>query len=551
MTSAPTIMLAALLTGIVFSICHDRFYASFNDQPVSSNLEQRLVTSAGTAFAFIVRTFLTISTATAFPQQIFHDLKRRYETVKKIDMLFGFLGNILYIGNVDFWLRYPVEPTVRNVDGTLLKPMQPQQSWIGPQNFSSCQLDDTAVWKTAEGYTYVDAICTGPSGELYSTTLSSMSQRALPSEDALAMNASVTQARRNYDLPGMHTILGGVNAVRNPDSLLLRYNAWYSSDCFNLTNPNWHNGSASSNCNDNNQNNTDYFFTSDYPQVDTIALLACELYNSTYDIGFNFENSKQVVNVKSITLGDRLVPNNTVDYDLSDYGNIVYTSVFDAFNNVVLSAALNETSTYSATGSVQYYDGIVEVTALRELIEGKRLLSGLDAKNIIEQMFQNITISMMSSPSLRLPEANSTHVNVKTWRSLNVYVYDPRDIYIAYGSASALSMLCVIWGFYIIWYHHRRVSYDLQFSTILRTTRSIEIDSIVPVEDGKGGEPVPKDLLKAKLEYINNEGDGDSYGFNLQHASRPSTRLPTSRSDLETSPILRDSHTTPSILETN
>ncbi|OTB01551.1 hypothetical protein M426DRAFT_25581 [Hypoxylon sp. CI-4A] len=563
---APATVLIALVMGVVFSICHDRLYASFNGQPVSSRRQQRVVTSAGTAFAFLVRACFTISTATAFSQQIFHSVKQRYETINNLDILFGLLGNVFYMGNVKLWLRYPaliilalitwcmplaavftpgtiqVEPSVRNFDVNPLRPTQPQQSWIGSQKFASCQLDDTAMSRAADGHVHVNAVCTGPSGDLYSTTISSLSQQGilpipppdqnssyaltfagpalnctqLSESDALAMNTSVVAARSHSYLPGMHTILGGVNGQMSPDTLSLKYNAWQLSDCFNLTNPDWHNGTTNSLCYNRNTNNTDYFFFASGSPQETMVLLTCGLHNSTYDVEFTYENLEQRINVKSVALGDQVIPDSDVDYDLPDYGNVVYTAVMNAFNNVVLSAALNDTSVGSGTGGIQYYEGVAQVTGLRDLIEGKKALTGAYAKTMIEQMFQNITISTMSSPALRLPEADAKEINVKTWRSSNIYVYDPRNLFIAYGTAFGLTTLCVVWAFYVVLYHHRQVSYDSKFSTMLRATASSEIYGAVALHDRKGGEPTSKDLLKIKLKYYSDEGSEKPDGFIVQ-----------------------------------
>jgi hypothetical protein len=105
---APTIMISSLLLGIIFAIGHDRCYNHYNRQPVASSFEQKVLVNAGTAFAFLVKMFFSISTATAFSQQIWLSLKRKAESIGDIDTLFDILQNALYFGNVSLWARHRI-----------------------------------------------------------------------------------------------------------------------------------------------------------------------------------------------------------------------------------------------------------------------------------------------------------------------------------------------------------------------------------------------------------------------------------------------------------
>ncbi|KAI1083464.1 hypothetical protein F5B20DRAFT_595472 [Whalleya microplaca] len=558
--TTPATMISTFLMGIISAISHDRFYESYNGQPVSTLLQQQLITIVGTTLAFLFRMFMTISTGAAFAQQLFHSLRITDESIGHLDMLFDLSNNALYLGNIRLWLSHPellaialmiwslplaavfppgainVQPVVKYTNQTSPRPVQPQQSWHGSQKFASCQLDYTAMWKVnGDNDTYLDVLCNGPSSDLYSTTLSSVSQRnilpipppnlnssyglsfigpalgctVMSSTETKAVNTSAALAREHSYLPGMHTILGGVNG---PESLVLRYNAWShmssidnGSSCYNLTSPNWHNGTNSSNeC--SSAPNTNYFFlTSSSPAEDSIALIKCQLHNATYDVGFSFENSIQRVEVRSAELHESIMSNTTVDIDRPDYSNIVYTAMLDAMNNMVLGATLNDTAAGSTTSNLMYYDGLVGATALRDFIEGERRLIADDVRILLEQMFHNITISTMSSPALRLPEADKAEIVTTTWGSIN-------------GFASFNIFLCVCWGLFVIYYHHNQASYSMRFSTILRTTRSEQIATAVAPEGRKGEDPVSKDLLKIKLSLSHKKDDGNQdYGFQLSH----------------------------------
>ncbi|KAI1504008.1 hypothetical protein F5X99DRAFT_373190 [Biscogniauxia marginata] len=577
----PAAMVSALVLGVVAAVGHDRVYAFFDGRTVGTNLEQQSITNAGTALAFLAKVLFTIAAGIAFAQQLFHSLRRKQESISHLDMLFGLTENVLPLFNAKLWFRHPtllliglitwciplsavftpgtinVEPSIVYTQDLPLKPAQPQKSWIGSQRFASCQLDYTAMTSPGDGHVYVNALCSGPSSDLYSVAVSSVAQRSvlpiqppnqnssydltfdgpalscsqLSSTELQALNNSIAQAQESQYLPGSRTILGGVNSVTNPDSLQVRYNAWsYTTDgfnnngCHNITSPFWHNDTADAEINYscNSKNNTNFFFlTSDLPERNTMAGITCQLRNATYNIAFSYENGVQNVSARSVTLRDRIISDNKVDYDLPDYNNIVYSTVFTTFNKIVLAAGLNDTSPSSATGGVMYYDGLVQTSVLRDFIEGHRPLIADDLRTTIETMFQNITISTMSSAALRLSEADAAEVNVDIWRTVNIYVYNPRDLYIAYGCAFGVSLLCVIWGLFVIHHHHRRNSYSLAFSTILRTTRSWEIEAVVDATARKGTDPNPDDLGKVQLRYEDGDDQSGTHGFRVFHAGQP------------------------------
>jgi hypothetical protein len=103
---APATMISSLLLGIIFAIGHDRCYNHYNHRPVATSFEQKALVDVGTAFAFMVKMFLAIATATAFSQQIWLSLKRKAESISDIDTLFDILQNAFCFGNVTLWVRH-------------------------------------------------------------------------------------------------------------------------------------------------------------------------------------------------------------------------------------------------------------------------------------------------------------------------------------------------------------------------------------------------------------------------------------------------------------
>jgi hypothetical protein len=102
----PAIMISTLLLGLLFAIGHDRYYHYYNCRPVRSSLEQTMIINVGTAFAFMVKMFFAISTATVFSQQIWLSLRGRAEKIHDLDSLFDILGNVLQFGKITLWARH-------------------------------------------------------------------------------------------------------------------------------------------------------------------------------------------------------------------------------------------------------------------------------------------------------------------------------------------------------------------------------------------------------------------------------------------------------------
>lgn len=381
----------------------------------------------------------------------------------------------------------------------------------------------------------------GPSSELYSFALRSVSQRdvlsiphpnsnssyelsffgpslscnSLSAEDFSTFNTSLTEAYNALSLPGMHSFLGGVKALRK--EVTVKYNAWVGTNggygtSYNLSNPYWNNDTGVQNT-PSSANIIYFYLSSTRQQDDGSVLVACHLHNATYNVGFSFENSQQVIDVRSVTIKEAVPYNATVDIERPNYSNIVYNSVLYAFNNIVVAAATND-----SMANVLYYGGPVSVSALRDFIEGEpsTKLTSDAVITTLEEMFQNITISTMSSPSLRLPDSQAKGIKGKTWYTVNIYVCEPTNLYIAYGCAFLASSLCVLWGLHLL-LHRNRVSYSVCFSTILRTTRRSEMDGIVNADARVGNDPVPKAMEGVRLRYLVGERRSGGEGFALVH----------------------------------
>lgn len=92
--------------------------------------------------------------------------------------------------------------------------------------------------------------------------------------------------------------------------------------------------------------------------------------------------------------------------------------------------------------------------------------------------------------------AAQNRVLANVYSRFNIYDYDPRDLWIAYGIAAGSALLCVIFGIYAIW--RNGDTYQNVFSTFLRTTRDQALQNLIDPSDN-GAEPLPKDLAEVKI----------------------------------------------------
>ncbi|KAI5194538.1 hypothetical protein E4T39_08616 [Aureobasidium subglaciale] len=318
---------------------------------------------------------------------------------------------------------------------------------------------------------------------------------------------------------------------------------------------------------------------SDYDYVGNATIVKCQLMNATYSSSFNWTNGIRDLNVtvspssNGVVYGEGVdcdrflftqqvsVPNafqNASD-DLSDYNNTIiqnfaYQSVMHAFGSIV-------------TGSINYPrfpNGLVVATnvmntvlgATRELFQlqnstasqmkglaslGREVWPGisvdsvpdnsLDLRSTLEQLFQNVTMSLMSSKLLQLVicgtarrrESVADHifrpdpatpyypppVNVTSITYQNLYAYSAMMLWLSYGVALFLATITVVVGSMAIF--SSGFSYSSTFSTVLRTTSHATISSDISRNDATGQDPLPEHLCKATISFDRViEQDGES-----------------------------------------
>ncbi|KAI0410468.1 hypothetical protein F5X98DRAFT_359526 [Xylaria grammica] len=282
-----------------------------------------------------------------------------------------------------------------------------------------------------------------------------------------------------------------------------------------------------------------------------ITLLQCDLQNSSYNAAFNYQSGRQSITVE-VNQTKLIDPLNW--YDRSDVfpnlfnkGPLIinpmflrllsYTAITDAFYQIINgyinipddSPASIETGITSTvlldTPELRYLSPLKVAPARdtlqadllnRDATKGQSLFNLQNATKLeqplqtaLEELFQNITISLLSSELLRpnmtsefappMPTVTSTVYKA-------VYQYSSRQLWIAYGVAIAASTLASLFGLLAVAFNYANYSSD--FSSVYRTAHGSKLSVKMREEDMSATDPLPEYLAKAALYIANPKSAG-------------------------------------------
>lgn len=114
---------------------------------------------------------------------------------------------------------------------------------------------------------------------------------------------------------------------------------------------------------------------------------------------------------------------------------------------------------------------------------------------VMEELFQNITLSLLSVPNLLAPQSTNTTVTVTSTH--NVYRYDAMRLWTAYGAALAAALLAAVIGLTSL--VKAGASYSNRFSTVVRVSRDQSLAFTIDHQDRGGQDPLPDYIGKARF----------------------------------------------------
>jgi hypothetical protein len=114
----------------------------------------------------------------------------------------------------------------------------------------------------------------------------------------------------------------------------------------------------------------------------------------------------------------------------------------------------------------------------------------------IEGIFHNMTLSLFSSRSSLTKSAEP--VSVTTMWSHNIYIYSLTKLILFYVIALALALVSSMCGLLVI--YHNGASYSNKISTLLRVAVQQDLYSVIPPDDQRGADPLPRSVANAKFD---------------------------------------------------
>jgi len=242
------------------------------------------------------------------------------------------------------------------------------------------------------------------------------------------------------------------------------------------------------------------------------TLYSCNLYNATYVMQFNlYTNGHQDITARTELLNPIAIRDYISllrpDSVAHSPDNIIRTYIsISTLVNGVLSGALwsqhNRAPEHSLMSILVYSESLKVTFNLTEL------------NNVIpfyEEVFRNITISArygLHASNFGFPSQhnfdkhrlNST-VNATLSVIQNQFVYQPRDLMLAYGVGILATAVCVCLGGFAILKSGGSFSY--KFSTIFRFLQNVQF-SLHQEETIKGNaDPLPRNIERLSLSYNN------------------------------------------------
>lgn len=303
---------------------------------------------------------------------------------------------------------------------------------------------------------------------------------------------------------------------------------------------------------------------------ETSLLLRCDVHNATFDTTFSVVNSAQTIHVNNMTnlTNSPLIANATVKayfnstdqndnslqphdcylddpdapclFDPQVLSTLSYQAIMHAFTDLVtgtiridqvagrlsrvksttrLSSTVlalapelaflqstqgqNENQAQSAQQGAagwveQPFAGLVNAEAASK--------STLPFQEALEQLFQNITLSLMSAPDLQ-PNSSSIYYpnkNLVTFSTReNIYVYSASKLWLAYGLALGTTALIATFGLVAILANH--ASFSNKFSTVLRLSQGAHMSYEINQKDLSGRDPLPDYAKKATVKFLRKE----------------------------------------------
>jgi hypothetical protein len=250
------------------------------------------------------------------------------------------------------------------------------------------------------------------------------------------------------------------------------------------------------------------------------SVLNCSLWNSTYDVNFNFSSGVRQTTVTRTRdkhpVGVEWLENvtSTAQFDPVRYGPVLnYQAVMECLGKLLVGSVYKELA-YGhiyETGSALQTDlaytkelfPVYNSTINTTMTYNKAVLDARNSQHyqrplagVIEEMFQNMTMALLSKNTFLGHATVDTNVTVQA--TANTYVYSPRNLVLSYCFAIVFSFVTVVPGLVSLW--NGGSSYSNKFSTTMRTTCGPALSRLLEDQDMTGADPLREELGNQKIQ---------------------------------------------------
>ncbi|KAF4501988.1 hypothetical protein FAGAP_1779 [Fusarium agapanthi] len=508
----PALMTGSLFLGLVLAIGHHLYYHYLDGRVIKSQNQQEWFLRVGTGIAFLARALLSAAVGFAYTQILWRTLRSKSVTIEGVNSLFGVLHNAWDFTTWELWTAAPAlavvaiiawalpliavitpatltvqvsdRPNITVVDAPI--PLLDYNNMLNFAQFTGVggvgyYAPSSYVSRVLLSVASLGSILTfpapfpnssysvdfyGPSiscGTPRNATFAKLLAEAVKNETCCGNSAgyvgfvpstnTVNSTEEGYALAGLRGAMN-YSLISSLASIDRTANSIKSSRLFVVV-P------------DMPASNT----TTSYIMAN--KSIECALYNSTYassDAGLNEDKDSDRFNaaVAYIALMDSLGKLLLGNLRISHYG------VMQPTQTQIMSSVLMDAK------EMQVLGGVNAATDRPEAPDS--VIGNISMANALEQL-QNDTAAS---------RGNITYLTTQI-----AFSYEPRNLFIAYGLGLLASAVIVIVGLLCI--KSASASYAAAFSTILRTTRNPDIDTIVPAAETSGAEPLSKQLGDTRL----------------------------------------------------
>jgi hypothetical protein len=539
---APTTLLTSFIAGIGFAIGHHLFYARLQGQRIDSvTFTQQYNTAVGTAFAFLARAALVIAVATTYWQVFFKRLHRSLP-ISTIDSLAGLMGTLKEFLSLGIYRASPLlvvlallgwlipiamifPPATLTVvststtDGQELVYKTPNYTLA--DTFARISVQRWSGIKRNSAPTHDMATWLGPTSQLRRRLIPVAYQGQLPAFTAPEVNSSYVVQFNGPAVSCQNVVSDSIMADLDaavPGSMFSGNYYYISWTPNSTTTVPFTNGSVTGAFPIGKtlgaDINNDVLLYVASRGTDKWSVVKCSLHDAFYAVSFFFENGKQTIKVSNYRILDPVhISEGNIftgkSFALSNSRDRSYFAVMDLLGEMLTGTMwhVSNNGMYVPESNSSDHTRVLE-TNLAFSQELSPLYGGFTGSgsppyetrqsplaSMIEELVQNMTITMLTVPELLNTQGNSTTMSVTTF--YNVYHYSWERLALAYAIAIGLTFIAVLVGMYII--ISTGSSYSNRFSTILRMSRYEELDVLIEEQDRRGQDPLPKHIGKAKF----------------------------------------------------